>query len=134
MTMTMTDRELQELAAKAAGYRVRHWCEFTNTLMLENDPNGLFIPTPWRPLTDGPDSRRLEDKLNLATGIDDRFKDLGTCIFCTYQTGEFSCNSIMLNIEKHGGYDAAIKRARVLAAAEISKIFNPQTKQWTKPS
>ena len=60
----MTDRELLELAAKAAGYRVRwHADSFYGPTMevMEDESGG----PPWNPLTDDGDALRLAVKLGI---------------------------------------------------------------------
>ena len=63
----MTDRELLELAAKAAGYAISHrWNE--ERLLLNPPVIDLCIPgvsTGWNPLTDDGDALRLAVKLEL---------------------------------------------------------------------
>ena len=60
----MTDRELLENAAKAAGYDstidMYGFDDFGNPLLDRNEP-----PTIWNPLTDDGDALRLAVKLNL---------------------------------------------------------------------
>lgn len=114
----MTDRELLELAAKAAGIEVR-W-------RADDIYGGSFecrvAPEPeapyskwlyWRPLIDDGDALRLAVDLQLCTS-----------------TGELACaaswppHSAWLHevVEKHDGDKrAAMRRAIVRAAAEIAK-------------
>jgi hypothetical protein len=60
----MTDKELLELAAKAAGYKVWIRC---NGKVLHSDiwKNSNIEWTPWNPLTDDGDALRLAVKLGL---------------------------------------------------------------------
>jgi hypothetical protein len=59
---SMTDRELLELAAKAAGY---HW-----PLTWPN-PSPVDVPHDWNPLTSPADALALAVKLNLCVDIGD---------------------------------------------------------------
>jgi hypothetical protein len=89
----MTDRELLELAAKAAGYKLS-W-PFDNVCVMHGDPS-----IPWSPLTDDGDALRLAVKL---------------IEFEPYKSkGYFSC--IMRTAEE-------TRRAIVRAAAEIGKAI-----------
>lgn len=61
MSTAHTDRELLELAAKAAGIEL--WA---------HDDGGLYIPNPmrrWNPLTDDGDALRLAVKLKIRIGF-----------------------------------------------------------------
>jgi hypothetical protein len=100
----MTDREMLELAAKAAGMRVI----WPNEAVL---PDGRSIR--WNPLTDDGDALRLAVKLKLA--------------FATWGSG--ACVVVFLHggrgriVEPHYGDDPerATRRAIVRAAAEIGR-------------
>lgn len=103
----MTDRELLELAAKAAGYVVR-WYDDTlthgPTFGIEVEPGNPCGFEPWDPLTDDGDALRLAVKLNMTI-------DVG---IARADEGEAS------------GFDepcdyAATRRAIVRAAAEIGR-------------
>ena len=107
-----TDRELLELAAKAAG------CEVNKT------PAGsLFIRsgvsrwTEWNPLTDDGDALRLAVKLRLEIY---HAWDEVTQVCVGYQNGERQRISYV--IEEHGAdIYAATRRAIVRAASEIGR-------------
>jgi hypothetical protein len=100
----MTDRELLELAAKAAGYRM--------------DVDGLFYdpgePTMqnWNPLTDDGDALRLAVKLQIIVGKYDDYANAGGI-----------GNDVDVVVWAHEEKDpyAATRRAVVRAAAEIGK-------------
>lgn len=65
----MTDRELLELAAKAAGYEVFEatWCKgFFCRYIGEVDKDGERANTPWNPLKDDGDALRLACSLGLS--------------------------------------------------------------------
>ncbi|EON13113.1 hypothetical protein [Pandoraea sp. SD6-2] len=71
----MTDRELLELAAKAAGIEGSWWgqdfCYAYN--------GNLNIPVPWRPLTDDGDALRLAVKLGLEIQIRRQDTEVWVC-------------------------------------------------------
>lgn len=60
-----TDRELLELAAKAAGYRVAAWKENDTALVKHPSAPESCMVFPWAPLKDDGDALRLADKLGL---------------------------------------------------------------------
>jgi len=105
----MTDRELLEQAAKAAGYRING-----------SVSGGLWISTnkgrswqEWNPLTDDGDALRLAVKLRM-------------CVDCV--NGSMMVEVFVKNTIKHIGIEihtddpyAATRRAIVKAAAEIGK-------------
>jgi len=62
----MTDRELLELAAKAAGIEIK--CVLGETFW---KPDGI----PWNPLTDDADALRLAVKLRITPHIDGNLTD-----------------------------------------------------------
>ena len=99
----MVDRELLELAAKAAGY--------------EKDVDGCYFesgfPTmiSWNPLTDDGDALRLAVKLGMMV-------DVGSGGFCTADSEELE--SSVNEVVTPDPY-AATRRAIVRAAAEIGK-------------
>ena len=107
----MTDRELLEMAAKAAG------AEFE-----VSDEDGVYLHQPiggvsgfWNPLTDDGDALRLAVKLSIAPVFDPRFSvvhadPIGTvldAVSVDYGTDPY----------------AATRRAIVRAAAEIGKAM-----------
>jgi hypothetical protein len=121
MGLEMTDRELLELAAKAAGTEIFQWVERD-----EGQETATVMPYgfEWNPLTDDGDALRLAVKLGLtvdafdAAAFDDSDKD-------TPATRVDDSNSYMLSVEPHQGDPyAATRRAIVRAAAEIGKIKN----------
>ena len=110
----MTDREMLELAAKAAGI------EFNN----KRSPTGnvaLYCATAgwWNPLTSDADALRLAVKLGLTIDTADGTPDGD---IDTPATRVDSGNGRMLLIEVHGTDPyAATRRAIVRAAAEIGR-------------
>lgn len=101
------DRELLELAAKAAGV------EFFYSDGIESTRNTLGFQIPWNPLTDDGDALRLAVKLNLWVDVDRPTKSTRVLI----ENGEGKGAS-----EEHDDDPyAATRRAIVRAAAEIGK-------------
>ena len=60
----MTDKELLEYAAKAAGIELWHEDVFTNGLTQKVSENGILL---WNPLTDDGDAFKLMVQLRLGT-------------------------------------------------------------------
>jgi hypothetical protein len=96
----MSDRELLELAAKAAGYSIRGERFNPDHFTVEHS---LGVWIHWNPLTDDGDALRLAVKLNLHEAIKLAHRLLG---------GE-GC----------GDMYAATRRAIVRAAAEIGRAM-----------
>ncbi|EPO7724296.1 hypothetical protein DZA07_32020 [Pseudomonas aeruginosa] len=119
----MNDRELLELAARAAGikarwFRVKQWRQVGGYRMQtgQEDVFGTHHSKPWNPLTDDGDALRLAVKLGLTVDID--LDESWTEIDYTadYQDKEIR--------EGHGGGTdpyGATRLAIVRAAAEIGK-------------
>ena len=107
----MTDRELLELAAKAAGY--------TYCRMCDNEADGalLFgVPEPWNPLNDDGDALRLAVKLGQAK-----------LLSLVVGIGGADCEFLRVCRYAHERHDdggdpyASTRRAITRAAAEIGK-------------
>ncbi|CUJ52906.1 Uncharacterised protein [Achromobacter xylosoxidans] len=106
----MNDREMLELAAKAAGMPLGGW---------EPCPGGFFTYShrgsderkTWLPLTDDGDALRLAVKLNLWLHVEE------------YGASARRAGGAWLGCEAHlhGGIEAATRRAIVRAAAAIGK-------------
>ena len=99
----MTDKELLELAAKAAGYRLAN-TKPGYPLYVEN---GIGI---WNPLTDDGDALRLAVKLGLAINI------TPSKIYASD-----GCIDGVIEVMDTSDPYAATRRAIVRAAAEIGK-------------
>ena len=103
----MTDKEMLDLAAKAAGYEVR-----------SDGEGGLTIPTrrgasrEWNPLTDDGDALRLAVQLN----IDIEISDCGAETWAFDDEGGIDVH--VLESANHCKLSAT-RRAIVRAAAEI---------------
>lgn len=117
----MTDKELLEKAAKAAGIEIAwgdnressRWCHSTLGI------GGWW--TAWNPLTDDGDALRLAVKLGLDVTIDTGHEDdprTQAIGFCNSQSAE-----VLDAIEYHGDPYAATRRAIVRAAAAIGKAM-----------
>ena len=118
----MTDRELLELAAKAAGMNMKAWKWYDGLaphfhLMIDDMPTA----NTWNPLTDDGDALRLAVKLGLevSMGAVGRHPETGEVFGMTYVTSaDYDC------LEKHSDDPyAATRRAIVRAAAEIGRTM-----------
>ncbi len=109
----MTDRELLESAAKAAGMDTLIWHDEMQSYWIQYD-----APQYWNPLTDDGDALRLAVKLE----IDIEYaNDTVTAWFVAARPGWD--NGCVTTAEEPYGCDkaAATRRAIVRAAAEIGK-------------
>jgi hypothetical protein len=102
----MTDRELLELAAKAAGLP-HQWCDAWNTMAKPRPDGGFFFDKVWTPLTDDGDALRLAVRCAQRFGLY-RFMRAWLIAMATEQ-GDASDSY------------AATRRAIVRAAAEIGR-------------
>jgi hypothetical protein len=109
-----SDRELLELAAKAAGYGISGWDDMMDNCLYVSDPSTPSRrPFAWLPLTDDGDAFRLAVKC----GIEFQFSAGATWV--ELGTGP---SSVHLHHEPHNGDPyAATRRAIVRAAAEIGR-------------
>jgi hypothetical protein len=109
----MTDREMLELAAKAAGIHALRSPDgvLRNCTGLHPAMNMLAAP-PWNPLTDDGDALRLAVKLRIGIG------DRETTITAFHRK---DMSSGGLYVEEVGDPYAATRRAIVRAAAEIGR-------------
>ena len=111
----MTDRELLELAAKAAGYKIQGDVDYMiaqpdhrkGGYVIRNDLGG---DSCWNPLTDDGDALRLAVKLKFLVDV---------CLDQS-EAGNSDCD---YQCELHRNSDpyAATRRAIVRAAAEVGK-------------
>ena len=106
----MTDKELLELAAKAAGIDLGYWSPTYNA---------YWTGEYWNPLTDDGDALRLAVKLGLAIRV------LEKCVFVESDPETLLGQSQYSELEMYGNSDpyAATRRAIVRAAAEIGKAM-----------
>ena len=105
----MTDRELLELAAKAAGINAK-WYSATGYFMRLGSGCGL---TRWEPLTNDGDALRLAVKLNMSVDID------------SHENSTYTYAGNVPRVYAMENWcddkDAATRRAIVRAAAKIGK-------------
>ena len=101
----MTDKELLELAAKAAG---RTWLSYHHTkgLCCRDDSYGGLIEYYWNPLTDNGDALRLAVKLKISP-----IYGFPCVAVCAFARGE----------SHHADPYEATRRAITRTAAEIGK-------------
>lgn len=110
----MTDRELLEFAAKAAGIEIVQWQDDCPRVM-------IGFPIPWNPLANDGDALRLAERCSLTVCMNGS----GTVSACDdYMISEvFAKQSIH---ECGGSRIAATRRAIVRAAASIGLQEKPQ--------
>lgn len=125
----MNDRELLELAAKAAGINHLAWCDGLEALAVFHAPtkiwpNGYWDEeSQWSPLTDDGDALRLAVRLGISVNFWDGFKQ----VICRRHSDQE-------NFELHGvvGYGEGagkepttenVRRAIVRAAAAIGEAM-----------
>ena len=115
----MTDRELLELAAKAAGHSELIYCEFWKCMARElSDNYGRYFDSNgcWNPLTSDRDALRLAVSLGMKILLDP-YGDTGV----TVEVGELREFSVY-EPSSSDPY-ATTRRAIVRAAAEIGKVI-----------
>lgn len=132
----MTDRELLELAAKAAGYEIEGDADhlvaqpgrYAGGFSILNDRGGSSL---WNPLTDDGDALRLAVKLWMRVEVNDgsiviQFQqdDLGNTPEPLYEYPQSDYDEF--NRIVHVGHDAATRRAIVRAAAEIGRAMKEE--------
>ena len=103
----MTDRELLEMAAKAAGYEIDGYSERYGVLVSEADGVSMW----WAPLTNDGGALRLAVKLELEIRVFNGRAHAG-------KQNNFWCTEHWF---PDGDVNAATRRAIVRAAAEIGK-------------
>jgi hypothetical protein len=110
----MTDRELLEMAAKAAGYKVVQHAEDGSAWCVPLDKEGFGFW--WNPLADDGDALRLAVKLGLVLNLSPRQDGRGQTVV-TYHG--------VCKIEEpcECGNEVAARRAIVRAAAEIGRAM-----------
>lgn len=110
----MNDKELLELAAKAAGVSGIYRGDTVHIAGIYQYPNDKF----WNPLTDDGDALRLAVKLKLRIQWDGREAQV-------FEENYDSASPICACEVEHDSqtYDAATRRAIVRAAAEIGEAM-----------
>lgn len=114
----MTDREMLELAAKAAGIELYAvWGVYGQFEGYRNGPDG----DTWNPLTDDGDALRLAVKRRFHINIFSACSSEGIDSpgFVEIWCGD--CDPIHTEYVEGGDYETATRRAIVRAAAEIGK-------------
>lgn len=112
----MTDKELLELAAKAAGI-IGEWVQDKNFIQerwyfnVPYDHHNMLTGFEWNPLTDDGDALRLAVKLQLCVDIGYAIEFVGVLI-----NGEY-----VVDVKQGDDPYAATRRAIVRVAAEIGK-------------
>ena len=119
--MTANDRELLELAAKAAGYKY-------SDFIFEGESGLVLIDTPcyeqWNPLANRGDALRLVIRCRFTIKIfPAKVYDEGIDCpgFVEVWADDDSHDPIVTEYVTDGNYDAATRRAIVRAAAEIGR-------------
>jgi hypothetical protein len=121
-----TDKELLELAARAAGLEHMKWIGPIGLVKMINpsrpDKTGSIGPY-WNPLTDDGDALRLAVRLRLRVDCyDDLVEVMDGCE--PYKIGPESFTNRFVKIEEFDSDPlSATRRAIVLAAAEIGKAM-----------
>lgn len=112
--VSLTDRELLELAAKAAGVEIR--AVIGDTLWM---PDGIC----WNPLIDGADALRLSVKLGMNVDVHRMYPNCGWPHPWVEVRGYESRRVLAMVVATDNGasLDAATCRAIVCAAAEIGR-------------
>lgn len=111
----MTDRELLELAARAAGLTNHAYCEAWKTFAAYDASDDRFYGPSWNPLTDDGDALRLAVKLHI---------NLRHLSFLVPESAEVQagiCGEFWPGEKAQGDACAATRRAIIRAAAEIGK-------------
>ena len=115
----MTDRELLELAAKAAGLDTPRYVQWDGRKLGWKNNEGISVesgPTAqrlWNPLTDDGDALRLAVKL-------------GLCVDCSRPSAGEPYKNHAIWLDELMGNEELTRRAIVLAAAEIGKNMQEQ--------
>lgn len=118
----MTDRELLELAAKAAGYGIQ-WDADESCFWGYYPDEIRDVDCPWNPLTDDGDALRLQVALSidLRFGVSDNF---GPYVHARSEVrrGDFiDFHECYQWVSLHPGGDAAVRRAVLEVAAAIGQ-------------
>ncbi|MFG9198633.1 hypothetical protein ACEPX9_00755 [Pseudomonas aeruginosa] len=111
----MNDRELLELAARAAGYAVD--CGFADCPLIYGEDAGMDGPREWNPLTDDGDALRLAVKLRME--IDHNHPADERAWVSVRTQGERTC--AVEEFDDESLRAAATRMAITRAAAEIGK-------------
>ena len=117
----MTDRELLELAAKAAGIHIHHWFDQHEVFMCSSVDGG-DPDYGWNPLTNDGDALRLAVKLRFHISIfsatDGEEKQFPATVEVQQ---ELDTDPLHVEYVEGAEYGSATRRAIVRAATEIGK-------------
>jgi hypothetical protein len=108
----MSDRELLELAAKAAGLP-HQWCDAWNMMAKPRPDGGFFFDKVWNPLRDDGDALRLAVQLDL------HVHPSGDEVWVSNPATSLA-EDVVFETYRGDPY-AATRRAIVRAAAEIGR-------------
>lgn len=119
-----TDRELLELAAKAAGYKVtwnEHWNCFAHVvpIITTNPPTLSGLRHAWQPLEDDGDSLRLAVKLGITIDDPHQYNTASATVEtkCSYCGGDYKETFVEIS----DCTISAVRRSIVIAAAKIGE-------------
>ncbi len=112
-----TDRELLELAAKAAGLEY-HWVKVDGGSLMQASEPGSRSEESWNPLTDDGDALRLAVKLKIDLKLYDDH------VVAWFDGGYIGTGKILYGDDPQ----AATRRAIVRAAAETGVQAHPDNK------
>ena len=123
----MTDRELLELSARAAGHSELIYCEFWKCMArwVEEDGGYFDSNSYWNPLTSDGDALRLAVSLHFTIKVfAARIYEGGfDCPGFVEIWADDSDDLITTEYVTGGDYDSTTRRAIVRAAAEIGKVI-----------
>jgi len=118
----MSDRELLELAAKAAGIKLRWWDNSRNGLRVCNDTGSVCKRLHWNPIEDDRDALRLAVKLGIDIEVNHESKTASTR-WLNKKGNPASVTDYLTVYFGDGDPYAATRRAITRAAAEIGKAM-----------
>ncbi len=114
----MTDRELLELAAKAAGIDLTGWTWTELSFAIDYECPDPDVGRYWNPLTDDGDALRLAVKLRLDIQFEAESVGITNVITHDEDGFETGCEFMLMD-----DATSATRRAIVRAAAEIGKAM-----------
>lgn len=118
----MTDRELLELAAKAAGKDLTQWKWLRGGGFWWHDDEGFITSNKWNPLEVDGDALRLAVKLEMEISLRTRIRVMYPHPMPTEQYGTLMMPTPVYEDRGDDVY-GAIRRAIVRAAAEIGRVM-----------
>ena len=113
----MTDKEMLELAAKAAGVNGHHPNDKDPGLHLASEPSySQGVWTYWNPFLDDGDALRLAAKLKISIGW-----TIGNAVWAMYEPSQLAFYESCERPDGSQNESSATRRAIVRAAAEIGR-------------